>query len=230
MPALDRYLLMAIAAAGLTASLGVWQLQRAQTKQALQAARDAGAQRAPLDSLDGAEEHRHVRLRGEWQAQHQLWLGNRPHDRQSGFILVTPLRLADGRWLWVQRGWHPRSQASFDPPPWPPSPAGEVQVQGRLARQVSQVMALGETAGSAEPGPVRQNLDPALAPVAGVVMAPWVLWQLDGCAPLRCDWAPIDAGVAKHHGYAAQWFALSALSMGLYVWFRILPRRRQARS
>ncbi|MBN8504813.1 MAG: SURF1 family protein [Burkholderiales bacterium] len=230
MPVLDRYFLMAAAAAGLTASLGVWQLQRAQTKQTLQAARDAGAGRAALVSLQGAEEHRHAVLRGEWQPEQQLWLGNRPHDRQSGFILVTPLRLQDGRWLWVQRGWHPRSQASFDPPPWPPTPAGQVSVRGRLARQASQVLALGEAAGAGGKGALRQNLDPAVSPVAGAVMAPWVLWQLDDCAPLRCDWAPVDAGVAKHHGYAAQWFALSALSMGLYVWFRILPRRRQVRS
>ena len=37
------------------------------------------------------------------------------------------------------------------------------------------------------------------------------------------------AGVDKHHGYAFQWFALCALTAGLYVWFQIIqPRRRAA--
>jgi surfeit locus 1 family protein len=60
-------------------------------------------------------------------------------------------------------------------------------------------------------------------------MAPWVLWQLVDCAPLRCDWPAPDSGVAKHHGYAAQWFALAVLSLVLYAWFQVLPRRRARR-
>ncbi|MEO5695997.1 MAG: SURF1 family protein, partial [Burkholderiaceae bacterium] len=32
----------------------------------------------------------------------------------------------------------------------------------------------------------------------------------------------------KHYGYAFQWFALSALMTGLYVWFRLVrPRLRR---
>ena len=34
--------------------------------------------------------------------------------------------------------------------------------------------------------------------------------------------------VGKHHGYAFQWFALSALVIVLYVWFQhIRPARRR---
>jgi surfeit locus 1 family protein len=33
--------------------------------------------------------------------------------------------------------------------------------------------------------------------------------------------------VQKHYGYAFQWFALSALIIGLYAWFQ-LPRPRRA--
>jgi surfeit locus 1 family protein len=36
--------------------------------------------------------------------------------------------------------------------------------------------------------------------------------------------------VHKHYGYAFQWFALSALTCGLYAWFQLIrPRRRQPR-
>ena len=42
------------------------------------------------------------------------------------------------------------------------------------------------------------------------------------------DWAAADTGVAKHYGYAFQWFALSALLSGLYVWFQLIAPRRHA--
>jgi surfeit locus 1 family protein len=44
---------------------------------------------------------------------------------------------------------------------------------------------------------------------------------------LQRDWTPLDSGVAKHYGYAFQWFALCGLIMVLYAWFQfIAPRRR----
>ena len=45
---------------------------------------------------------------------------------------------------------------------------------------------------------------------------------------LARDWPAPATGVETHHGYAFQWFALSALITGLYVWFQLIrPRRRQ---
>lgn len=219
------WLLLALGVAAVTASLGAWQLRRAEFKLALQAVQQRAAALPPLASLQGAQEHRRATLQGVWQARHQVWLANRSQGGQAGFVLLTPLQLHDGRWLWVQRGFHPRSQAGFAAPPWPPTPAGEVSVAGRLAREASRSFDLGE----AGQGAVRQNLEPAQPPVPGVAMAPWVLWQLVDCAPLRCDWPAPDSGVAKHHGYAAQWFALAVLSLVLYAWFQVLPRRRARR-
>jgi len=36
----------------------------------------------------------------------------------------------------------------------------------------------------------------------------------------------VASGVEKHHGYAFQWFGLSALIALLYVWFQIVQPRR----
>ena len=42
------------------------------------------------------------------------------------------------------------------------------------------------------------------------------------------QWDRPDLGVDKHHGYAFQWFSLSALLVVLYVWFQwIAPRRKK---
>lgn len=218
----------------LTGRLGLWQLDRAHEKQALQAERDAAA-RQPVVSLaevraepGGPWQQRGVRWQGEWLVEQSVWLDNRPMKQRSGFVLLTPLRLADGDLVWVQRGWQAKGGGVHAAPPWPSTPSGTVQVEGRLASQASRAYDLGAAAS----GPLKQNLDLAASSTAlGKAPLPWVIWQNAGCAPLDCDWPAPDSGVAKHHGYAAQWFALSALTLGLYVWFQVLlPYRRRRRS
>jgi surfeit locus 1 family protein len=51
-------------------------------------------------------------------------------------------------------------------------------------------------------------------------------WPDDG---LQRDWPAVAVDVGKHHGYAFQWFSLSALLIGLALWFQILRPWRRAR-
>lgn len=222
----------ALALTLLTARLGLWQLDRAAQKLALQAEREQAAARPPvsphevLAAPQADWQQRSVRWTGRWRPEHSVWLDNRPMHQRSGFVLLTPLQLSNsGALVWVQRGWQAKGAGRHEAPPWPASPSGEVTVAGRLAAQASRAYDLGPAAS----GPLKQNLDLAASAAAlGQPPLPWVLWQTEACAPLACDWPAPDDGVAKHHGYAAQWFALSALTLGLYVWFQlILPRRRQ---
>lgn len=84
-----------------TASLGNWQLRRAQFKLDLQAQREA-AQAEPAQALgtvplDEAEvarlEGRHVSATGIWRPEYSVYLDNRAHNGVAGFYLVSPLRL-----------------------------------------------------------------------------------------------------------------------------------------
>ncbi len=227
--------LAALALVLLTLRLGFWQLDRAAQKQALQAERQAATQRPAVavaevlaqPQADWAQ--RQVQWEGHWWPGHSIWLDNRPMKQRSGFVLLTPLQLTHGGVVWVQRGWVPKGAGAHAAPPWPESPTGVVRVSGRLSAQASRAYDLGGAAS----GPLKQNLDLAgTADALGQAPLPWVLWQTASCEPLDCDWPAPDDGVAKHHGYAAQWFALSALTLGLYVWFQVfLPwRRRPARA
>jgi surfeit locus 1 family protein len=84
-----------------------------------------------------------------------------------------------------------------------------------------------------EAGRIRQNVDlDALARETGLRLRPLSLLLADSPAGagdgLQRDWPVPYAGVAKNRGYAAQWFALSALIVVLYVWFQLIqPRRRR---
>ena len=227
-------LVATLLAAALTARLGFWQLDRAAQKIALQAAIEAEAQRPAIANaeLGGTGQlHRRVALRGSWVVERSVWLDNRPMDGRVGFFVVTPLRLAGrSEAILVQRGWAPRNQADRNRLPSVATPAGEVEVVGRLAASPSRLYELG--AGS--PGAIRQNLDPeAFAVESGLRLLPLTVVQTAGSTTDADDgllrhWAAPELGLHKHYGYAFQWFALCALILVLYVWFQLIrPRLRR---
>ena len=223
----------ALLGAALTARLGLWQLDRAAQKIALLAAIDAETERPALGNAELVGEkqlHRRVALRGRWVAERSIWLDNRAMDGRAGFFVVTPLRL-DGREesILVQRGWAPRDPLDRQRLPVVATPAGEVEVQGRLAASPSRLLELGE----GRPGAIRQNLDAAAYAVeSGLALLPLTVVQTGPAGAddgLLRNWPAPDLGLQKHYGYAFQWFALCALIVGLYVWFQLLrPRLRKS--
>lgn len=221
----------------LTASLGLWQLDRAAQKTALADSLRARGELPAwstaelLAAADPAEGlYRPVRLQGRWIAEHTLFLDNRQMNAQVGFFVVTPLRLSGSdRVLLVQRGWVPRDFQDRSRVPQIPTPEGEQLVEGRLVPSPGRLL---QFAGAGS-GPIRQNIDPlAFGAETGLPMLNLSVQQTGPAGEaLRRDWPQPATDVAKHHGYAFQWFALCALLAGLYLWFQIIqPLRARARS
>lgn len=224
-------LVAALSAAALTARLGFWQWDRAAQKEALQASLDArGAMPTvgadALRAAAGADPqwlHRRVSLRGRWLPQWTVYLENRQMNGRPGFLVVTPLQWPGGTVL-VQRGWVVRDNDDRTRLPPIASPAGEVEVVGRIAPPPARLYEF-DTAAS---GPIRQNLDPErFSREVGLPLLPLSVLQGDGPADgLQRQWPPPAVDTHKHYGYAFQWWAFSALITGLYVWFQLIRPRR----
>ena len=228
----------ALIGAAATARLGVWQLDRAAQKVALQTAMAQQRALPPMPAGELARDaaavpsqvHRAVVLRGRWSVPHTVYLENRQMNGQPGFYALTPLLLADGSAVVVQRGWLPRELHDRTRIATPPPPSGEVEVTGRIAPAPARLY---EFAGAAS-GPIRQNLDlAAFARETGLRLRPLTVVQEDGPRSqdgphdgLKRQWPAPAADVHKHYGYAFQWFALCALIVGLYVWFQLIRPRR----
>ena len=247
-------LVAAVLASTLTARLGWWQLDRAQQKIDLQARITARGGLPPLPQAElprseaeaAAQHYRPVQLRGRWLAERTLYLDNRQMNARQGFYVVTPLLLENaatpGDAVLVQRGWMPRDFNDRNRLQPLPDQTGTVLVAGRLAPPPSRLFDLG---GGGQ-GPIRQNLDLAalavegrlsLRPLSVQQTSPTQLLPSDG-EPARAAvadgllraWPAVAVDVGKHHGYAFQWFSLSALIVGLTLWFQFLRPRLRARS
>jgi surfeit locus 1 family protein len=135
-----------------TARMGWWQLDRAAQKKALQHAIESQATAevlpAPALPVDAAEaerlRYRRITLRGEWQPEHTVYLENRQMRGRPGFFVLTPLKLPAGDAVLVQRGWLPRDMTDRTRIPPYRTPAGEVEVLGRIVAWPSRLTALGD--------------------------------------------------------------------------------------
>lgn len=234
-----RFVLVTVAAvAGMlvTGSLGLWQMDRARQKTDLQAAYEQRSAQPPLQPAElwrlpvAEQQHRRAVVDGQWLADRTVFLDNRPMDGRAGFFVLTPLRLAGSdAVVLVQRGWAPRDALDRTRLPRVDTPAGQVRIEGRMAPSPSKLY---EFAGG-ERGLIRQNLDlSAYRDETGLPLLEAVLVQTGAASEgLVRNWPPFHSGVDKHHGYAAQWFALAALIGTLYVWFQFIqPRWRSRRA
>jgi surfeit locus 1 family protein len=220
-----------------TLSLGAWQLDRAAGKQALHAAIE---ERKGLEALDeqaltvtgnaAGLMHRPVVLRGIWLAQNTVFLDNRQMQGKPGFEVLTPLVLhGKATAVMVQRGWVQRDFTDRERLPPIDTPAGLVEVRGRIAPPPARLY---EFAGSPA-GAIRQNLDlgkfsaETRLPLRRDLMVQQIAPASGG---LLRDWPAARSGVDKHYGYAFQWFALAVLIAILYVWFQFIAPRRTRRT
>jgi surfeit locus 1 family protein len=230
--------LAALAVVLLTARLGMWQLDRAGQKTALQQSLNERSALPPLQgtSLAGdsaaalLQQHRQVSLTGRWLVAATVALDNRQMNGKPGVFVVTPLLLADGRAVVVQRGWLPRDFQDRSRVRFPPLPAGDVNVRGRIATPPARLY---EFEGGAS-GPLRQNLvlEDFAREIRIGLLPMSVLQTVDAAAApdgLLRDWPAPSLGVHKHQGYAFQWFAMSLLVAGLTIWFQLLRPRLQKR-
>jgi len=224
--------LATIAGVALFIAAGYWQQGRMRDKEAQRAQQEAAAQSAPLEFAElptqsdwTALRYRRVRAVGTFDGRRQILIDNKVHDGRVGYDVITPLMLADGRTVLVERGWIAQGASRSDLPQAPP-PEGAIRISGRIALPASGYL---ELKGESGTGPVWQNLDLArFAAASGIAVLPVVIEQTDANGPdlLVRDWPAPDSGVEKHRIYMMQWYAFAALALALGVYFRLWRGRR----
>ncbi len=202
---------------------GNWQHGRMNQKLALRAQLDAAAAALPValpsETTWTAWRYRPVVLEGRFDAGRQFLVDNKVEGGRVGYHVITPLLLADGRAVLVDRGFV-AAGASRNALPDAPVPAGTVALRGRINIPPARYVELQKPAAT---GKVWQNLDPArFGQVSGLPVVPVVIEQTEPLGPddrLARQWAIPDAGVEKHRIYMVQWYAFAVMAGGLWLWF-----------
>jgi surfeit locus 1 family protein len=186
-----------------------------------------------------------TRVTGRWLSEYSVFIDNRTLKGVAGFHVVTPLALSNSHLVVaVNRGWVPRNIRDRNLLPEVPSVNEVVSFEAWIEKpqkalelgsdQATQSRVLGSEPGKGDNTALWQNFDAQrLEERAKVKLAPWLLRQSNLPAfkdGLNRDWPAPASDVAKHQGYAFQWFGLAVLTAVLWLWFVILkPRRRLAK-
>lgn len=218
-------------------NLGFWQLARLDERQADNATITArfdeppvAAADVPLDDTDEELEFRLVEASGTYDRDAEVLIRNRSLDGAPGYWVFTPLTLADGTALVVNRGWIPLAFDPAAPRPDVDPPTGTVTVEGFLRTAVEP-----EGFASADPDEgVLETLARAdLARLDRQTDADLRMLYLqledqtpasDGAFPVVLDRPVLDEG--PHLSYAVQWFVFAAIAVVGYP----LALRRIAQS
>jgi len=210
------------------AALGVWQLSRAQEKEALGAAFEAqqALPPAPLADLAGADPqqlaYRPVRLDGRFRDAQYFLLDNRLQHGRYGNEVIAVFELDGPPGLaLVNRGWLPADPARTALPVAPEVP-GEVSIRGQVYVPPGQPYLLKEQAlPSGWPKRVQaaqvERLAPALGEDAARLFPYLVRIDAGETGALSVGWQVVNVSPAKHYGYALQWFLMSAVLVLLYL-------------
>jgi surfeit locus 1 family protein len=213
-----------------TVSLGNWQRQRAAEKDVLHEQFERAARQPPVNLGAMLTDAKALRFRlvhatGEFDSRAQLLIDNRIHAGRPGYDVVAPLKLANDRYVLVDRGWVPQGSRRADLPRVPP-PAGVITVEGRINLPPAHYLELKTDTGT---GPVRQNLDiDRIAATTRLPLLPFIVEQTgDARDGLVRDWPPPDLGIEQHRSYMLQWYSLALLGCGL--WLALNWRSREDR-
>jgi cytochrome oxidase assembly protein ShyY1 len=227
-------LALAVAAAVAMVFLGLWQLDRYQERAAINDRIDA-ADSAPAVPLNGVlaapavagtagptpgrdKAWTKVTVTGRYDPAHEIQARGRTVDGNVGFEILTPLVLADGTAVLVDRGWIPPAGDALAAPVVPPAPAGLVTVVGQVHLSESHPTLVAHRDGRLD---TRRISVPRLAaqlpyPVYGAYLM--VTEQTPPADPAFRP-IPIDHENAwQNAGYTVQWWLFAAMALFLYGW------------
>lgn len=206
--------------------LGVWQLERAEQKLALQQSHDRRATESPLrmySTMQDAEtfRYRRVQVRGHYEPEHQILHDNRVHQGQAGYHVLTPFVIENGTVrVLVNRGWLPAGRDRRQLPA-ALAPAGEIEISGVAVLPPEPGMRLGAAAPAGPGLPVLwQNID--LGAIAVRLQQPFqpVILLLDPEVKeggyVR-SWPRLETGVTTSQSYAFQWFTMAIALAAIYI-------------
>lgn len=199
--------------------LGIWQIERAANKQGLLQDFNSEQESPPTRLTSQSPNWSRVFVDGVFDSSRQILIDNQIHNGKVGYKIFTPFRFDDNKIVLVDRGWIGQGQSRSDLP--------QLNILEKKSRIIATVTSpeQGVLAGSellTNEWP-RVSQSKAVEVIASAFNEPIldIVLVLDPGSSQITEFIqikPFAITPVKHYGYAMQWFTMSIVLLGMFLY------------
>ena len=199
--------------------LGTWQVERAGYKTSLVEAYEQQQAKIPQPISVESSEWSRVFADGAYDSKSQVLIDNQIFNGKVGYKIFTPFYYGNGKGIFIDRGWIAQG-VSRNQLPNIDFVAENLRVVGTLVRPEKEVLAGDEILTNSWPM-VSQTKSPKTISTAFDGKFLDMVLILDPGSKLMNEYIPVTPFVItpiKHYGYALQWFTMSIVLAGMFLY------------
>lgn len=217
-----RFAILAAFFCLLFVQLGLWQLKRADEKKQMLESQHRLLLQAPIDfplaSADSLIQYQPVHVQGHF-LNITLLLDNQHYQHQFGYNVISPLMLAGGKVVLIDRGWV-AAGSNREELPEITIPLGPLDIEGSVYYPSQKSWSLGAFFDKKQANNVVIELIDAriISQFLHKSVYPFII-RMRAEAPngfIR-EWQVVSMLPERHNGYAVQWFAMALVIVILFI-------------
>ena len=199
--------------------LGIWQIERAANKEALLQDFNSEQESPPTRLTSQSPNWSRVFVDGVFDSSRQILIDNQIHNGKVGYKIFTPFRFDDNKIVLVDRGWIGQGQSRSDLPQ-----LNILEKKSRIIATVTSpeqgVLAGSELLTNEWPRVSQSKAVEVIALAFNEPILDIVLVLDPGSSQITefIQIKPFAITPVKHYGYAMQWFTMSIVLLGMFLY------------
>ena len=199
--------------------LGVWQIERAAHKEGLLQAFNSEQESPPIRLTSQSPDWSRVFVDGIFDSSRQILIDNQIHKGKVGYKIFTPFRFDDNKIVLVDRGWIAQGKSRSDLPQ-----LNVLEKKSRIIGTVTSpeqgVLAGSELLTNEWPRVSQSKAVEVIALAFNEPILDIVLVLDPGSSQITefIQIKPFAITPVKHYGYAMQWFTMSIVLLGMFLY------------
>ena len=202
-------------------SLGIWQIERGQTKTQIMSEFENKLTKEPIYLNAESKKWDRVSVSGKWENKKQLLIDNVIHQGIAGYKVLTPLRIDEtNKLILVDRGWIKQNKFR-DQLPDIQIPDDFESVSGTLEQPELGLVLSDELISNNWPKISQTKNVEVISKAYTEEIFPMILLA-DPLLKNSLEYikiTPTNMTPIKHYGYSSQWFLMFIVLCFMYVWY-----------
>jgi surfeit locus 1 family protein len=202
-------------------SLGIWQIERGQTKTQIMSEFENKLTKEPIYLNAESKKWDRVLVNGKWENKKQLLIDNVIHQGIAGYKVLTPLRINEtNKLILIDRGWIKQNKFR-DQLPDIQIPEDFASVIGTLEQPELGLVLSDELISNNWPKISQTKNVEVISKAYTEEIFPMILLA-DPLLKNSLEYikiTPTNMTPIKHYGYSSQWFLMFIVLCFMYIWY-----------